>query len=174
MIFLYFNSKFLNFRVGGFFHELRSFIKINPCYWFESHYLFDVFSLSFFRQSLATSVCDRKISWFPFCVLFFCINAAQIVNLGCLVRSSDSNLCCFCHLGEDISRDGQWCYLVFWVVPYHASINIQWTSLKARLVSVCPSFSIPFYFDLGNQPATSRVYLLKLFSVDRKGLLHGN
>ncbi|KAG1339196.1 ACT domain-containing protein ACR9 [Cocos nucifera] len=72
----------------------------------------------------------------------------------------------------DISRDGQWCYLVFWVVPYFASINIQWTSLKDRLLSVCPVCSIPFYFDLGNQPTTSQMYLLKLFSVDRKGLLH--
>ncbi|XP_010920651.1 ACT domain-containing protein ACR9 [Elaeis guineensis] len=72
----------------------------------------------------------------------------------------------------DISRDGQWCYLVFWVVPYFASINIQWTSLKDRLLSVCPSCSIAFYFDLANQPTASQVYLLKLFSVDRKGLLH--
>lgn len=51
-------------------------------------------------------------------------------------------------------------------------MNIQWENLKNRLMSICPSCSIPFYFDLVNPPTSAQVYLLKLFSVDRKGLLH--
>ncbi|RWV86643.1 hypothetical protein BHE74_00055509 [Ensete ventricosum] len=53
-------------------------------------------------------------------------------------------------------------------------MNIQWENLKNRLMSICPSCPIPFYFDLVNPPTSAQVYLLKLFSVDRKGLLHGN
>ncbi|XP_020086392.1 ACT domain-containing protein ACR9-like [Ananas comosus] len=76
-----------------------------------------------------------------------------------------------CITRGDVSTDGQWCYVVFWVVPCSASLNIHWTSLKNRLLSVCPTCSIPFYVD-SNRPAASQVYLLKLFSADRKGLLH--
>lgn len=81
---------------------------------------------------------------------------------------------CFALLREDVSTDGRWCYVVFWVVKLSASMNIQWENLKNRLMSICPSCSIPFYFDLVNPPTSAQVYLLKLFSVDRKGLLHGN
>ncbi|KAJ6820143.1 ACT domain-containing protein ACR9-like [Iris pallida] len=72
----------------------------------------------------------------------------------------------------DVSTDGKWCFVVFWVIPRTPKINIQWLSLKNRLLSLCPSCPIPFYFDIGTRPTTSPVYLLKLFSVDRKGLLH--
>ncbi|XP_020241412.1 ACT domain-containing protein ACR9-like [Asparagus officinalis] len=51
-------------------------------------------------------------------------------------------------------------------------MNVPWMSLKERLFSLCPSNPIPFYFDVGTRPTVSQTYLLKLFSVDRKGLLH--
>ncbi|XP_020272729.1 ACT domain-containing protein ACR9-like [Asparagus officinalis] len=72
----------------------------------------------------------------------------------------------------DVSTDGKWCFVVLWVIPCSPKINVQWRSLKTRLLSLCPSNPIPFYYDIGTQPAISQVYLLKLFSVDRKGLLH--
>lgn len=76
-------------------------------------------------------------------------------------------------LGEDVSTDGRWCYVVFWVLPASPSINVQWENLKHRLMILCPSCSIPFYIDSLSQPTSSKMYLLKLLSVDRKGLLHG-
>ncbi|XP_072983820.1 ACT domain-containing protein ACR9-like [Typha latifolia] len=76
-----------------------------------------------------------------------------------------------CITRGDVSTDGQWCYVVFWVVPCSASLRIQWMSLKNRLLSLCPTCSIPFYVDL-NRPGISQMHLLKLFSTDRKGLLH--
>ncbi|KAG0487794.1 hypothetical protein HPP92_006605 [Vanilla planifolia] len=77
-----------------------------------------------------------------------------------------------CITRGDVSTDAQWCFVVLWVVPSSPNINIQWTSLKKRLLSACPTFSIPFYLETGSLPKTSQTYLLKLFSVDRKGLLH--
>ncbi|XP_072996433.1 ACT domain-containing protein ACR9-like [Typha latifolia] len=76
-----------------------------------------------------------------------------------------------CITRADVSTDGPWCYLVYWVIPFLPSISIQWTSLKNRLLSACPACSIPFYVDL-SRSGTSQFYLLKLFSADRKGLLH--
>ncbi|XP_042408823.1 ACT domain-containing protein ACR9-like [Zingiber officinale] len=77
-----------------------------------------------------------------------------------------------CITRGDVSTDGQWCYVVFWVVPVSPSINIRWENLKTRLMGLCPSCPIPFYFDSINTSASAQMYLLKLFSVDRKGLLH--
>ncbi|XP_020577825.1 ACT domain-containing protein ACR9 [Phalaenopsis equestris] len=77
-----------------------------------------------------------------------------------------------CITRGDVSTDGQWCFVVLWVVPCSPKINIQWTSMKNRLLSECPTFSIPFYLDLGSLPKTTQTFLLKLFSVNRKGLLH--
>lgn len=74
----------------------------------------------------------------------------------------------------DVSTDGIWCYVVLWVVPHSTVSTIRWPNLKDRLISVCPSYSASFYF---NQSASRskppQVYLLKLCSLDRKGLLHG-
>ncbi|XP_062180047.1 ACT domain-containing protein ACR9-like isoform X2 [Phragmites australis] len=72
----------------------------------------------------------------------------------------------------DVSTDGHWCFVVFWVVPRSPSIKIRWASLKNRLMSMCPSsYFIPFYHDI-SQPGPPQFYLLKLLSPDRKGLLH--
>ncbi|MQL83478.1 hypothetical protein Taro_015956 [Colocasia esculenta] len=77
-----------------------------------------------------------------------------------------------CILREDVSTDGRWCYFVFWVVPSSDSINVQWNGLKNRLMSVCPSCLISYYYDSASRSTTSQVYLLKVLCVDRKGLLH--
>ncbi|RWR81637.1 ACT domain-containing protein ACR9 isoform X2 [Cinnamomum micranthum f. kanehirae] len=72
----------------------------------------------------------------------------------------------------DVSTDGKWCYVILWVVPPLRSMRVRWSSLKERLLSICPSCLIPFYFDSATLPKPSQVYLLKFLSVNRKGLLH--
>ncbi|XVF46494.1 hypothetical protein PTKIN_Ptkin03bG0031400 [Pterospermum kingtungense] len=73
----------------------------------------------------------------------------------------------------DVSTDGIWCYMVFWVVPHSSSPLVRWPSLKNRLQSLCPSCSVTFYLiDQPSRSSASPVYLLKFFCLDRKGLLH--
>ncbi|KAJ4725852.1 ACT domain-containing protein [Melia azedarach] len=73
----------------------------------------------------------------------------------------------------DISTDGIWCFMVFWVVPHSCSIIVRWANLKNRLLSICPSCSVSFYFNQQSpRSLSSPVYLLKFFCLDRKGLLH--
>lgn len=75
----------------------------------------------------------------------------------------------------DVSTDGKWCYIVLWVVPHSSSLILRWSNLKNRLLSVCPSCLVSFYFDQpSTHAASSPVYLLQFFCLDRKGLLHGN
>lgn len=74
----------------------------------------------------------------------------------------------------DVSTDGKWCYLVFWVV---GEPTTRWSLLKKRLLEVCPShFStsrIYYYRPENQQPKPPDVFLLKFWcSRDRKGLLH--
>ncbi|GJP42724.1 hypothetical protein CLOM_g2261, partial [Closterium sp. NIES-68] len=46
----------------------------------------------------------------------------------------------------DLSTDGRWCFLVFWVVPRTRSNKpIKWSLLKHRLLAACPS-SEPVFF----------------------------
>ncbi|KAG8084575.1 hypothetical protein GUJ93_ZPchr0010g8026 [Zizania palustris] len=72
----------------------------------------------------------------------------------------------------DVSTDGHWCFVVFWVVPRSPSIKVRWANLKSRLMSMCPSsYAMPFCPEI-TEPGPSQFYLLKLFSADRKGLLH--
>ncbi|XP_010259961.1 PREDICTED: ACT domain-containing protein ACR9-like isoform X2 [Nelumbo nucifera] len=78
-----------------------------------------------------------------------------------------------CITRGDVSTDGRWCYVVLWVVPHPVSLTISWGNLKNRLLSVCPSCSVSFYFNQHSSRSTpSPVYLLKLFCLNRKGLLH--
>ncbi|XP_042475955.1 ACT domain-containing protein ACR9-like isoform X2 [Macadamia integrifolia] len=73
----------------------------------------------------------------------------------------------------DVSTDGIWCYIVLWVVPHPTSLTVSWASLKNRLLSVCPSYAVSFYFNQQSScSTTSPVYLLKFCCFDRKGLLH--
>ncbi|KAF9673114.1 hypothetical protein SADUNF_Sadunf11G0115000 [Salix dunnii] len=73
----------------------------------------------------------------------------------------------------DVSTDGKWCYLVFWVV---GKSTTRWGLLKKRLVGACPScFSasgISYYSAELHPPRPPDVFLLKLVCHDRKGLLH--
>ncbi|VVB04672.1 unnamed protein product [Arabis nemorensis] len=73
----------------------------------------------------------------------------------------------------DVTTDGVWCYIVLWVVPHYDSLILRWSHLKNQLVSVCPSCSTYFVFNLMSScPASTTVYLFKFFCSDRKGLLH--
>lgn len=75
---------------------------------------------------------------------------------------------------EDVSTDGKWCYLVFWVFGKQ---NTRWSLLKKRLSECCPSCSsasgISYYRTDLEPPKPSEVFLLKFCCHDRRGLLHG-
>lgn len=79
---------------------------------------------------------------------------------------------CLCF--EDVSTDGKWCYIVFWVI---GSPETRWSLLKKRLVGTCPSCSsasgISFYRSELQPPKPPDVFLLKFCCYDRRGLLHG-
>ncbi|XP_076938946.1 ACT domain-containing protein ACR10-like [Bidens hawaiensis] len=73
----------------------------------------------------------------------------------------------------DISTDGKWCYLVFWVV---GKPSTQWSLLKKRLLEACPSCSSAntlIYLPTELQPPKPpEVFLLKFCGHDHQGLLH--
>ncbi|CAI9097950.1 OLC1v1034477C2 [Oldenlandia corymbosa var. corymbosa] len=73
----------------------------------------------------------------------------------------------------DVSTDGKWCYIVFWVLDKPTT---RWGLLKKRLVEACPACSsasdISYYkTDLQPQKPPD-VFLLKLCCHDKRGLLH--
>lgn len=70
---------------------------------------------------------------------------------------------------EDVSTDGKWCYIVFWVV---GKPSTRWGLLKKRLMGACPSCTLAWE-ELQN-PKPPDVFLLKFCCPDRRGLLHGN
>ncbi|KAL0338504.1 UNVERIFIED_CONTAM: ACT domain-containing protein ACR10 [Sesamum angustifolium] len=70
----------------------------------------------------------------------------------------------------DVSTDGKWCYLVFWVV---GKPSTRWSLLKKRLMGACPSCSgISYYRAELQPPRPPDVFLLKFCCHDRRGLLH--
>ncbi|KAG9441763.1 hypothetical protein H6P81_017617 [Aristolochia fimbriata] len=74
----------------------------------------------------------------------------------------------------DVSTDGKWCYIVFWVTGKRKT---RWNVLKKRLLEACPSCSsasgMYYYSSIENQPPKEPdLFLLKLSAVDRRGLLH--
>ncbi|XAR72140.1 [Protein-PII] uridylyltransferase [Bertholletia excelsa] len=75
----------------------------------------------------------------------------------------------------DISTDGKWCYIVFWVV---GRPDTTWDLLKNRLLEACPMCSpafseIYYYRPEFQKPKPPDVFLLKFWcNYDRKGLLH--
>ncbi|KAJ4979184.1 hypothetical protein NE237_009964 [Protea cynaroides] len=73
----------------------------------------------------------------------------------------------------DVSTDGKWCYIVFWVV---GKPTTRWDLLKKRLVEACPSCSsasiIYYYRPELQQQKPPDVFLLKFCCFDRRGLLH--
>lgn len=122
------------------------------------------------KTGLGCDIC-RTILEFGLCISRGGIIHFDFIPLLSLFLNSNSDSNSI-QLLSDVSTDGQWCFLVYWVLPYSNSIKIHWTNLKSRLLSMCPTFAIPFYPDL-TRPAISHIYLLNLFSPDRKGLLHG-
>ncbi|XWS66823.1 hypothetical protein CRYUN_Cryun05aG0234000 [Craigia yunnanensis] len=78
----------------------------------------------------------------------------------------------------DVSTDGKWCYIVFWVVckPTTRWDSSRWELLKKRLVGACPScFSasgISYYCSELQPPKPPDLFLLTLCCYDRQGLLH--
>ncbi|XP_052156699.1 ACT domain-containing protein ACR9 isoform X1 [Oryza glaberrima] len=100
------------------------------------------------------------------------INCPDQAGLGCDLCRTILEFGLRITRGADVSTDGQWCFVVFWVVPRTPSIKVRWANLKNRLMSMCPSnYPMTFYPEI-TQPGPSQFYLLKLFSADRKGLLH--
>lgn len=76
-------------------------------------------------------------------------------------------------VGADVSTDGKWCYVVFWVV---GRLNTRWGLLKKRLMEACPSSSLAsgiLYYTEMRPPKPPEVFLLKFCCNDRSGLLHG-
>ncbi|XP_058736613.1 ACT domain-containing protein ACR9-like [Vicia villosa] len=73
----------------------------------------------------------------------------------------------------DISTDGRWCYIIFWVIPHPDSLKIDWESLKTRLLSPCPSCLFSYHFKQQSaNPSPNQIYLLKVWIFDQKGLLY--
>ncbi|XP_047330604.1 ACT domain-containing protein ACR10 [Impatiens glandulifera] len=75
-------------------------------------------------------------------------------------------------LRVDVSTDGKWCYIVFWVV---GNEKTRWNLLKKRLMAVCPccsSASGISYYRSEQTLKPSDFFLLKLCCDDRHGLLH--
>ncbi|KAL3807717.1 hypothetical protein ACJIZ3_012508 [Penstemon smallii] len=100
------------------------------------------------------------------------VNCPDRIGLGCDITRVILEFGLYVTRG-DFSTDGKWCYIVFWVVPSPRALRVDWESMKNRLVSECPSHLISFCFD--PKPSTSSLsslYLLKVFCLDRKGLLH--
>ncbi|KAL4556863.1 hypothetical protein LXL04_035028 [Taraxacum kok-saghyz] len=97
------------------------------------------------------------------------VNCPDKAGLGCDLVRNILEFGLYVTRG-DFSTDGKWCYVVLWVV---SPLRIDWESLKQRLLSCCPSFLPAFY--LNQLPGSYKpppVYLLKVFSLDRKGLIH--
>ncbi|RZC21352.1 ACT domain-containing protein ACR10 isoform B [Glycine soja] len=73
----------------------------------------------------------------------------------------------------DVSTDGKWCYIVFWVVGKQ---RMRWSLLKKRLIEACPTCSsasgISYYRSELQPPKPPNVFLLTFCCHDRKGLLH--
>ncbi|GAB2272289.1 ACT domain-containing protein acr10 [Dionaea muscipula] len=73
----------------------------------------------------------------------------------------------------DVSTDGRWCYIVFWVL---AKSTTRWGLVKKRLIAACPSCSsasgISYYSAELLPPKPPDVFLLKFCCNDRQGLLH--
>ncbi|KAF5959445.1 hypothetical protein HYC85_000654 [Camellia sinensis] len=78
-----------------------------------------------------------------------------------------------CITKGDFCTDGNWCYVVLWTAPQSSSLTIDWESLKSRLFSACPSCLMSFYFNQqSSRSPHSTIYMLTVFCLDRKGLLH--
>lgn len=147
--------------------------------YFLSPLLFSVFRPPFRRVCGPKKIFKWVVLVLHFRPIFlqmdFCCNSRFLVKIQ--ERNGHSYLVfvllfSFC---VDVSTDGKWCYLVFWVVGRPT----RWDLLKNRLLEVCPMFSpaaseIYYYRPEFQQPKPQDVFLLKFWCYfDRKGLLHG-
>ncbi|KAG1355006.1 ACT domain-containing protein ACR10 [Cocos nucifera] len=79
----------------------------------------------------------------------------------------------------DVSTDGKWCYIVFWVVGRGEGAT-RWGLLKKRLLGVCPAvLSASGLYDscyrqqeMMAAQQQAQLFLLKFSCYDRMGLLH--
>lgn len=147
--------------------------------YFLSPLLFSVFRPPFRRVCGPKKIFKWVVLVLHFRPIFlqmdFCCNSRFLVKIQ--ERNGHSYLVfvllfSFC---VDVSTDGKWCYLVFWVVGRPT----RWDLLKNRLLEVCPMFSpaaseIYYYRPEFQQPKPQDVFLLKFWCYfDRRGLLHG-
>ncbi|KAJ6849899.1 ACT domain-containing protein ACR10 isoform X1 [Iris pallida] len=80
----------------------------------------------------------------------------------------------------DVSTDGKWCYILFWVVGRGGGRATRWALLKKRLLGACPAASSASglyncYYKHQEMLLLDRspqVFLLKFCCFDRMGLLH--
>lgn len=82
----------------------------------------------------------------------------------------------------DVSTDGKWCFILFWVVEGRVRASeTRWGLLEKRLLEACPvaSSASEIYNSCYRQQEIMamekqpQVYLLKFACYDRMGLLHG-
>ncbi|WOL05834.1 hypothetical protein Cni_G14565 [Canna indica] len=75
-------------------------------------------------------------------------------------------------LRGDVSTDGKWCYIVFWVEE-RGGRPTRWGLLKKRLLAACPAVSGLFGLqELAVPEPAPQVFLLKFSCYDRMGVLH--
>ncbi|XP_076890229.1 ACT domain-containing protein ACR9-like [Bidens hawaiensis] len=100
------------------------------------------------------------------------VNCPDKAGLGCDLVRNVLEFGLYVTRG-DFSTDGKWCYVILWVVSRPISLKVDWASLKNRLLSCCPSFLPSFYLNqLPDRSTLPPLYVLKVFSLDRQGLIH--
>lgn len=73
----------------------------------------------------------------------------------------------------DLSTDGRWCLVKFWVTVKPGSAHpIKWFLLKKRLISVCPSTRSQLLLPFLSEPKPKEIFVLQACSSDRAGLLN--
>lgn len=73
----------------------------------------------------------------------------------------------------DMSTDGKWCFVLFWVTPSDGSSkSIRWANLKRLLIATCPSTRPHMLLPHLSQPKPKETYVLQTSSLDRLGLLN--
>ncbi|GLJ52316.1 hypothetical protein SUGI_1112780 [Cryptomeria japonica] len=73
----------------------------------------------------------------------------------------------------DVSTDGKWCYLIFWVLPRPGSPRrFPWAMLRKNLTSICPPNPAQLFFGIYSDPKPPKVYVLQISLLDRAGLLN--
>lgn len=99
------------------------------------------------------------------------INCPDKVGLGCDLTRTIFEFGLSVVRG-DLSTDGHWCFLVFWVLPrVRAGKSVKWSLLKQRMAAACPS-SEPVFLPIQTPLKEKEVYLFKITSADRSGFLN--